>query len=115
MAAAVGPSSQTEHFQAETNSRDDSKQERVSESQKSPTSTGPSDNKPIDMDESSTEGGEGRLDAEEKTASKVNKFDNKTFVLAPLPKTNPWNRGKAPTSPTQKTVVDHSPGKLSHC
>lgn len=36
----------------------------------------------------------------------VKKFDNKTYVEAPLPKTNPWNKGKkgsaqsaAPTSP----------------
>lgn len=49
--------------------------------------------------------------AEEKAVPKVDLkiFDNKTFVEAPLPKTNPWTRGKA-SGPSQ--VAEKPKGKI---
>lgn len=51
-------------------------------------------------EEGETKGEKGEKEAKE---LKVKKFDNKTYVEAPLPKTNPWNKGKknpaGPASP----------------
>lgn len=40
---------------------------------------------------------------------KVKKFDNKTYVEAPLPKTNPWNKGKGPAGPSSPKPVAKPP------
>jgi hypothetical protein len=41
---------------------------------------------------------------------KVKKFDNKTYVEAPLPKTNPWNKGKKnPAGPASPKAAPMKP------
>ena len=45
-----------------------------------------------------------KLKSDANAKANVKIFDNKTFVEAPLPKTNPWNKSVTPAPPAPVTV-----------
>lgn len=97
MATAVGQTAQNEHFTSESN--DSSKKPSNEVNDTDPV------NKEIDDDDSAQ-----NKNGDEKSASTVKKFDNKNYVEAPLPKTNPWNKSKSP-KPAPAPVVAAAPPK----
>lgn len=105
MATAVGANTPSEHFQSGiANKEQDS---TSGAQQKEPAvSKAVSQNPEKDSDE---ENG----DSKEKTTPKVKKFDNKNYVEAPIPKTNPWNKsaGPVPKTPPAAAPVKKQPGK----
>ncbi|KAJ8298225.1 hypothetical protein KUTeg_024756 [Tegillarca granosa] len=98
MATAVGHTAQNEHFTSESNDS----------SKKSPNDVNDTAtvNKEVDEDDSSQ-----NKNGDEKAASAVKKFDNKNYVEAPLPKTNPWNKSKSPKPAPAPSVVAAAPPK----
>ncbi|OWF45150.1 la-related protein 1B-like [Mizuhopecten yessoensis] len=107
MAAAVGTTTRSEHFQTDSAEMQDPENTRKTSEENSDTSV--SQSQPTTSDSTSSDPGvsesnEGKKDSDDKSQSKVKKFDNKNFVEAPLPKTNPWNKGKTPAVAAPKPV-----------
>lgn len=97
MATAVGSNAPSEHFQSDMASeeRGDSGS-TVNNNEESPPKQGTDENV---ENETAVED-----EKSEKEKTKVKKFDNKNYVEAPLPKSNPWNKNAQPTSPPAQIV-----------
>ncbi|CAG2257977.1 LARP1 [Mytilus edulis] len=96
MATAVGSNAPSEHFQSDNMASEERADSgtTVNNNEESPPKQGTDEN--IE-NETAVED-----EKSENERTKVKKFDNKNYVEAPLPKSNPWN--KQPTSPPVKIV-----------
>lgn len=96
MATAVGSNAPSEHFQSDNMASEERADSgtTVNNNEESP---------PKQVTDESIENETAVEDEKsEKEKTKVKKFDNKNYVEAPLPKSNPWN--KQPTSPPVNIV-----------
>ena len=57
---------------------------------------------------------EDKEEKETKNVSVVKKFDNKNYVEAPLPKTNPWNKNSSSNNAPVPVSMATKPGKVFH-
>lgn len=96
MATAVGSNAPSEHFQSDNMASEERVDSgtTVNNNEESPPKQGTDENM---ENETAVED-----EKSENEKTKVKKFDNKNYVEAPLPKSNPWN--KQPTSPPVKIV-----------
>lgn len=104
MATAVGSNTQNEHFQSELSINNNTESAGTGGAKDQPSENKVTNNleKENEPDDESTD--------KEKTTKIVKKFDNKNYVEAPLPKTNPWNKSQPPTSPPAQ-IVKKPPGE----
>ena len=100
MAAAVGTTTQSEHF----NSDGCENEENVSKTDQSSTDV-------ENVEQSANADDKQELDTKGEKDSLVKKFDNKNFVEAPIPKTNPWNKGKTAKKPEPVITKKPEPPK----
>lgn len=98
MATAVGSNAPSEHFQSDNMASEERVDSgtTVNNNEESPPKQGTDENM---ENETAVED-----EKSEKEKTKVKKFDNKNYVEAPLPKSNPWNKSAQPTSPPVKIV-----------
>lgn len=98
MATAVGSNAPSEHFQSDNMASEERADSgtTVNNNEESPPKQG--------TDESIENETAVEDEKSEKEKTKVKKFDNKNYVEAPLPKSNPWNKSAQPTSPPVKIV-----------
>lgn len=100
MAAAVGTTTVNEHFQSDSAEIQSSDNAIKNPQDGSDKSASPSEPNRLDSNSSDpgAESNDGKKESEDKSQPKVKKFDNKNYVEAPIPKTNPWNKGKSPAA-----------------
>ncbi|XP_033742068.1 la-related protein 1B-like [Pecten maximus] len=108
MAAAVGTTTRSEHFQsdsAEMQNSDSTRKSSEESPEKHDSQTQPPTSDSNNSDPGAPDSNEGKKDSDDKSQSKVKKFDKKNFVEAPIPKTNPWNKGKGPAAAPKPVSV----------